>query len=106
MSPHREVESTSNVNDNLHAISFCRECIDDKFLDHLFPFPHLRVGIDNRFDVLEYIFLLSLLLMKRNLQRIEDTSYVNLRTASHAYMYVRKFQFNEFFDELQDLFAG
>src|SRR6266850_3048914 len=64
--------------------------------------------MNNRLDVADDVILLSFLVMKRNLERcqmLEHTSYVDLGTASYTPMHIRKFQINESFQQLKDLFA-
>src|SRR6266852_4237653 len=65
--------------------------------------------MDDRLDVLDYILLLPDLVMKRNLercQRLEYHSDIYLRPASDTEMYIRKFQTNEVFNQIQDLLTG
>src|SRR5712691_3358883 len=65
--------------------------------------------MDNGLDVIDYVLLLPVLIMKRSLergQRLEHHSDIHLRPASHTEMYIRKLQMNKFFNQLQDLLAG
>src|SRR6266567_7725618 len=64
--------------------------------------------MDNRSDILDDVLFLPDLVMKGDLesrQLLEDNSDIHLGAASHTKMYIRKFQVNEFFNQLQDLLA-
>src|SRR5580658_4516885 len=59
-------------------------------------------------DVIYYVFLLPIFIMKTNLerrQRLEHHSDIHLRPASHTQMQIRKFQINKLLNQLQDLLA-
>jgi hypothetical protein len=72
----------------LHAISLLRECLDYKSSVIFPPSLHLGVRLNNRPHIFEDIFLLSTLIMNREVarrQRFESSPDVDLRSTCYAY---------------------
>ena len=94
---------------SLHSVSPLGERLDDKLPVLLAPSPHLRVRINNRFDIIHDIFLLSALDMKgyaERCQRLKSSLYVDLGSTRDTYVKIWEAQANEIFDKIKDFLSG
>ena len=94
--------------DTLHPIRSLGECLDHKVPILLAPSPHLLVGMNNRTDIFQDIFLLSTLIMEghpESCQRLECSLDVDLGSTRDTYVKVWEAQTNEVVDKIEDLFS-
>ena len=96
------------MEDALHPIRSLGERLDDEVPVLLAPSPHLLVGMNNRTNIFQDIFLLSTLVMEghaESRQRLESSLYVDLGSTRDRYVKVWEAQANKIINKIKDLFS-
>ncbi|SRR6266851_4260379 len=94
---------------SLHSVGSLGECLNNQFLVLLTPSSHLRIRINDRVDVVDDVFLLSSLVVKRYMegcQRLKGVLYVDLEAACNTYVQILEVAVDETLDNIEDFFPS